>query len=95
MKKQEPYRRWSAYVKNVATWFLITIGISIVTLVGIRKGIFLAMDHFLKDDRFYWGVAASFAISACGTIVLFAVIFILIRKIGCYPRRRFQGVKGI
>lgn len=95
MKKPEPYRRWSVYMKDVAAWFLITIGVSIGTVLGIFKGIYLVMDHFLMDDRFYEGFAVSVGISACGTVVLFGFIFILIRKIGKYPRRKFKGIKGI
>lgn len=94
MKKREPYRRWSVYLKNVAIWFLITIGISIATVLGIFNGIYLVMDHFLKDDRFYEGLAASIGISTCGTVVLFVVIFTFIRKIGRYPKRRFKGARG-
>jgi len=105
VRKREPYRRWSDYMKNVSIWFLVTIGVSIATAYPgwpvaifkgiIFKGIDLAMDHFLKDDRFYEGFAASVGISACGTAVLFGVIFILIRKIGRYPRRRFKSLRGI
>lgn len=93
VKKQEPYRRWSIYMRNVAIWFLITIGVSIATVLGIFRGIYLVMDHFLKDDRFYEGFAASVGISACGTIVLFVVVFLLIRRIGRYPRRKFRAVR--
>jgi len=53
------------------------------------------MDHYLKDDRFYEGFAASLGVSACGTIVLFAAFFILIRKMGRYPRRKFKGIKRL
>ncbi|MBW2057112.1 MAG: hypothetical protein JRH07_15840 [Deltaproteobacteria bacterium] len=95
MTRREPYRRWSVYLRDVAIWLLLTVGISIATLAGISKGIFLAMDYFLKDDRFYSGVAASAGISACGTVILFTVIFLFIQKVGRYPRRRFRGLKGI
>ncbi len=89
----EPYRRWSVYMKQVSIWFLITIAVSVGTVLGIFKGIALVMDHFLKDDLFYKGFAFSVVISASGTAVLFGVIFILIRKIGKYPRRRLKGLK--
>lgn len=105
MRKREPYRRWSDYMKNVSIWFLVTIGVFIATAYPewpvpvfkgiIFKGIDLAMDHFLKDDRFYEGIAASVGISACGTAVLFGVVFILIRRIVRYPRRKFKGLKRI
>jgi uncharacterized membrane protein len=94
VKKREPYRRWSPYLKNVVIWCLVTIAISIATVLGIFNGIYLVMDHFLKDDRFYEGFAVSIGISACGTVVLFAIIFMFIRRIGRYPRRRFKGARG-
>lgn len=65
------------------------------TVLGIFNGIYFAMDHFLKDDRFYEGFAFSVGISACGTAILFFMVFMFIRKIGKYPRRRFKGIKGI
>ena len=95
MKRREPFRRWSAYLKNVAIWSLVTIGISVATVLGIFRGIYQVMDHFLADDRFYEGFAASLGISACGTALLFGVVFILIRKIGRYPRKRYRRIRGI
>ena len=95
MRKVEPYRRWSVYLKNLAIWWLITIAVSIATVLGIFKCIYVVMDHYLTDDRFYEGFAASLGVSACGTIVLFAAFFILIRKMGRYPRRKFKGIKRL
>lgn len=95
MKKREPYRRWSPYLKSLAIWLVLTIGIAIGTVLGIFNGIFLVMDHFLKDDRFYEGFAASIGISACGTAVLFIVILFFIRKLGQYPRRNLRTMRGI
>jgi ABC-type Fe3+ transport system permease subunit len=95
VKRQEPYRRWPVYLKSVGIWFLVTLGISAATVLGIFNGIYFVMDHFLKDDRFYQGFAVSVGISACGTVILFVMIFLLIRRIGRYPRRRFKGVRGI
>ena len=95
MRRREPYRRWPAYLRAVAIWFLITGGISIATVLGIFRGIFFVMDYFLEYDRFYEGVAASAGVSAIGTIVLFIVIFAFIRRLGRYPRRGLKGMRGI
>ena len=95
MKKAEPYRRLSAYMKMVSIWFLVTVGVAIATIFGIFKGIHLVMDHFLRDDRFYEGFAWSVVVSACGTAILFTVVFILIRKMVRYPRRKYRGVGRI
>jgi nitrate reductase gamma subunit len=95
MAATEPYRHWPGYLRDVALWLLIAAGVSIATILGIFKGIALVMDHFLMDDRFYEGFAVSVVVSACGTVILFAIIFLLIRRISRYPRRRFKGIKGI
>ena len=95
MKKAEPYRRLSAYMKMVSIWFLVTVGVAIATIFGIFKGIYLVMDYFLRDDRFYEGFAWSVVVSACGTVILFTVVFILIRKMVRYPRRKYRGVGRI
>jgi hypothetical protein len=92
MKQVKPYRTWSAYLKNLLVWVLVTLGVSVATVLAIFKGIYLVMDHFLKDDRFYEGFAASVGISLCGTVVLFGAVFALIRKFGRYPRRKFKGI---
>lgn len=73
----------------------MTIGVSIATVLGIFNGIYIVMDHYLRDDRFYEGFGVSVGISACGTAILFVMIYLFIRRIGKYPRRRFKGVKGI
>jgi hypothetical protein len=95
MKKAEPYRRWSVYMKMVSIWIGVTVGTAIAAIFGIFKGIHLVMDYFLRDDRFYEGFAWSVVVSACGTLILFVAVFILIRKIGRYPRRRYGGMKQI
>ena len=95
MGKAEPYRRWSAYLKTVGIWFVVTLGAVVATVFGIFRGIHLVMDHFLRDDRFYDGFAWSVVVSACGTLILFVAVFILIRKIGRYPRRRYGGIRRI
>ncbi len=95
MKRPEPYRRWSLYLKNVVIWLFVTLAVSIATVLGIFNGIYLVMDHYLQGDRFYQGFAVSVGISACGTAILFFMIFIFIRRIGRYPKRRFRGVKGM
>jgi hypothetical protein len=81
-------------VRDVALWLLIAVGVSIATVLGIFKGIALVMDYFLMDDRFYEGFAVSVFVSACGTVILFAIIFVLVRRISMYPRRRFKGIRG-
>jgi hypothetical protein len=81
-------------MKSVAIWFLLTAGISIGIVLGIFNGIYLVMDHFLKDDRFYEGFAVSVGISACGTILLFVIIFLFVREIGRYPRKGLRGTSG-
>lgn len=95
MKKAEPYRRWSAYLKTVGIWFVVTVGAVVASVFGIFRGIHLVMDHFLRDDRFYDGFAWSVVVSACGTLILFVAVFVLIRKIGRYPRRRYGGIRRI
>jgi len=95
VKKVEPYRRWSAYLKTVSIWFVVTVGIAVASVFGIFKGIHLVMDHFLRDDRFYEGFACSVIVSACGTLILFSAIFILIRKMVRYPKRKYRGVGRI
>jgi len=95
VSKLDPYRRWSIYARNVAIWLLVAVGVCIGAVLGIFKGIFLVMDHFLKDDRFYEGFAFSVVVSACGTLILFAVILILVRQMGRYPRRKFRGVRRL
>jgi hypothetical protein len=95
VEKEDSYRRWPPYLRSVVLWFLLTTGIVIGTVLGIFNGIFLVMDYFLRDDRFYEGFAASIGISACGTIVLFIVVFLFIRKLGQYPRRKMmKGMRG-
>ena len=93
--KVEPYRLWSAYVRNVAIWLLVAIVVSAGTVLGIFKGIFLVMDHFLQSDRFYDGFAFSLVVSACGTAILFVIIMLLVRQIGKYPRRKLKGIRGL
>ena len=92
MKTAEPYRRWSVYVRNVAIWFVVTVLVSIGTVLAIFKGISLVMDYFLKDDRFYEGIAFSVVVSACGTLVLFSIIFMFVRSVGRFPRKKLKGI---
>jgi hypothetical protein len=95
VSRQESYRYWSVYVRNVVLWFLVTAAICTATVFGIFKGISFVMDYFLQDDRFYEGFAASIGVSGVGTIVLFVCIFFFIRELGRYPRRRFKGLQGM
>ena len=95
MGEVEPYRLWSAYVRNVAIWLLAAVVVSTGAVLGIFKGIFLVMDHFLQDDRFYDGFAFSLVVSACGTAILFVMIMLLVRQMGRYPRRKLKGIRRL
>jgi hypothetical protein len=79
-------------VRNVAIWFVVTVLVSIGTVLAIFKGISLVMDFFLKDDRFYEGIVFSVVVSACGTLVLFVIIFIFVRRVGRFPRKKLKGI---
>jgi len=91
MNKTEPHSHWSGYLRDILLWLLLSLAGSGAIVAMILEGIHMVMDYFLRDDRFYHGVAASAGISACGTIILFLIIYHFVREIGRYPRKLREG----